>query len=157
MICPITQGGHNKHDEQACLHCTSVHFTLFTSHGAQYARTAVFFFTLVNAVKRLNIAVGFSLSEDFQIKRPRSVQIWIKKSPIFSQYLAIMQKRYETVTSYGTTSSPSNLTTGRIAVARGRSNDIRQLAPVCTPPNTYEFKSQTASRSVQPFLQDSLM
>jgi len=34
------------------------------------------------------------------------------------------------------TSGQSNLTTGRIADAHGRFNGIRQVAPLCTPPNT---------------------
>jgi len=33
------------------------------------------------------------------------------------------------------TSGQSNLTTGRIAAAHGRFNGIRQVAPVCIPPN----------------------
>jgi len=34
-----------------------------------------------------------------------------------------------------TTSGQSNLITGRIAAAHGQFNGIRQVAPVCTPPN----------------------
>jgi len=57
------------------------------------------------------------------------------------------------------TSGHSNLTTGCIAAAHGLFSGIRQMAPVCTtcffgPP---ESKSQTASRSVQPFLHGSLL
>jgi len=63
------------------------------------------------------------------------------------------------------TSGPgqSNLTTGRIAAAHGRFSGIRQVALECTPPNTCflvpipESKSQTASRSIQPFFQGSLL
>jgi len=52
------------------------------------------------------------------------------------------------------------LSTGRIAAAYERFSGIRQVTPVCTPPNNAslglpESKSQTASRSVQPFLHTS--
>jgi len=57
------------------------------------------------------------------------------------------------------TSGHSNLTTGCIDAAHGLFSGIRQMAPVCItcffgPP---ESKSQTASRSVQPFLHGSLL
>jgi len=47
---------------------------------------------------------------------------------------------------------------GHIAISQGRFSGIRQVAPVCTSPNTCflgspEFTTQTASRLVQPFLQ----
>jgi len=50
---------------------------------------------------------------------------------------------------------------GRIAAARERFNRIRMVAPICTPRLTHasldprESVPQTASRSVQPFLQSS--
>jgi len=37
-------------------------------------------------------------------------------------------------------SGQSNLTTGRIAAAYGQFNGIRQVAPVCTPPNTWSLR-----------------
>ena len=37
------------------------------------------------------------------------------------------------------TSGQSNLTTGRMAVARGRSNGDRHVEAVCTPPNTIQL------------------
>jgi len=36
-----------------------------------------------------------------------------------------------------TTTRQSDFTAGRIAAARGRFSSIRQVAPVCTPPNTW--------------------
>ena len=59
--------------------------------------------------------------------------------------------------------STYNLTTGGIAAARGRFNSIRQVAPVYTLHLIHayfgpsESSSQVASRSVQPFLQRSLL
>ena len=50
------------------------------------------------------------------------------------------------------TSGQSNLTKGRIAAANGRLSPIRQVALVCMLPWSVP---QTASRSVQPFLQGS--
>jgi len=58
------------------------------------------------------------------------------------------------------TSGQSNLTTGCIAVAHGRFNGIRQVAPMCTPRNTCflgqpKSESQMTSRLVQLFLHSS--
>ena len=53
-------------------------------------------------------------------------------------------------------SGQSNLTKGRIAAARGRLIRIRQAVPMCTPSNIcFVRPTQTACRSVQPFLHSS--
>jgi len=45
--------------------------------------------------------------------------------------------RPSVVVHAGLTSGQSNLTTGRIAAVHGQFNDIRQVAPVCTPPTRF--------------------
>jgi len=68
--------------------------------------------------------------------------------------ISYKQKRKRNVNDVSNkTSGPSNLTKGRIAAAHGRFSRIRQMAPVCTPSNTYFFgphesTTQTASQSV---------
>jgi len=79
-------------------------------------------------------------------------------SLIRSIFLSV--KKYDILVTK--TSGQSNLTTGCIATAHERFSGIHQVAPVCTPPNNAflgppESKSQTASGSVQPFLQGSLL
>jgi len=52
--------------------------------------------------------------------------------PIFCSLFLYMYFEYNFIVI---TSGQSNLTTGRIAATHGRFNGIRQVAPVCTPPN----------------------